>query len=304
MNKAILILGASGFIGRHLAQNFAAGGCDVIAATRSPAYFEHPHIRNLVSTFIRREDFLPLLQECDVVFHTASSSTPGSSAAQPQLDGNLRTTLALIEALQENSNPRVVFISSGGTLYGDTPAPVNENAMLHPRSYHAAGKIAAEYFLQAWAAQYAGDATLLRPSNVYGPGQLPKPGFGIIPTAFEKALNGTPLHVLGDGSAVRDYLHIDDFFELCLSIIGSEQRPGCRVFNVASETCLSLNALLDAIDCVTGHPLLRYYEPTRVIDIQRILLDNSAARHTYNWQPRVSINEGLAATWAWRRQRA
>lgn len=304
MSKAILVLGASGFIGRHLAQNFAADGHEVIAATRSPASFQHPRIRNLVSAFIQREEFLPLLHECDVVFHAASSSTPGSSAAQPQLDGNLRTTLALIEALQENSNPRVVFISSGGTLYGEASAPVNENAILHPRSYHAAGKIAAEYFLQAWAAQYSGDVTLLRPSNVYGPGQLPKPGFGIIPTAFEKALNGTPLHVLGDGNAIRDYLHIDDFFGLCQSITTSERRPGYRIFNAGSGIGLSVNALLDVIDCVSGHPLLRHYEPKRVFDIQCILLDNSAARRTYSWTPHVSIEDGLATTWAWWRQHA
>lgn len=302
MSQTILILGASGFIGRHLAQNFASAGYGVIAATRHDVSFEHPRIRNVVSDFVQCEEFLPLLHECDVVFHTASCSTPGSSAAQPQLDGNLRTTLALIEALQENANPRVVFISSGGTLYGETPTPVNERATLRPRSYHAAGKIAAEYFLKAWAAQYSGDVTLLRPSNVYGPGQLPKPGFGIIPTAFAKALNGTPLHILGDGSAVRDYIYIDDFSALCRSIIASEKQPGCRVFNVSSGVGLSLNALLDAIDSISGRPLMRQYESKRLIDIQKILLDSSAARSAYDWQPRISIEYGLAVTWAWQRQ--
>lgn len=299
--KTILILGAAGFIGRHLAEDLATDGYRIIAATRRPANFDHSQITNHVSTFIRRDDFQPVY-DCDVVIHAASSSTPASSTAQPQLDGNLRTTLALIEALQECPRPKVIFLSSGGTLYGNTPQPVDESAKLYPRSYHAAGKIAAEYFLQVWAAQYSGDLTILRPSNVYGPGQLPKPGFGIIPTAFANALKGTPLHVLGDGNSMRDYLYIDDLLQLCKLVTADSPQAGTRIFNAASGVTMILNTLLDTIDQTTGLPLSRHYEPERVVDIQHVLLNNDAVRHAYGWQPNTSIKNGLAMTWAWQRQ--
>ncbi len=302
MNGTVFVLGAGGFIGGALCRRLAIRGWAVLAGTRRPTDFDHPRIRNVIAPFGSAEDFRPWVAQCRMVVHAASHTTPSSSAALPQLDGNLRTTLALIEALQEYPEPRVVFLSSGGTLYGDTPRPVNEGAKLHPRSYHAAGKIAAEYFLQAWAVQYSGDVTILRPSNIYGPGQLPKSGFGIIPAAFERALDGAPLSVLGDGGSVRDYLYIEDFVRLCELIFSAGRRPGARVLNAASGRGLPLNALLDAIDHVTGRPLLRHYESARVFDVQRILLDNGTVSRDYGWEPYVSIEDGLRAAWAWRLQ--
>ena len=299
--KRIFILGADGFIGRRLAEYLAASGHAVVAATRRPARFTHSAIESEVCAFSHRNDFT-LLHSCDTVIHAASSSTPGSSAAQPQLDGNLRTTLALIEALQRPPKPRVVYLSSGGTLYGEAVGEVDESAPLQPNSYHAAGKIAAEYFLRAWATQYSGDLVILRPSNVYGPGQQPRPGFGIIPTAFASAITGTPIHVLGDGGSIRDYLYIDDLLSLCDAIVRERPETAVRVLNAASGIGITLNVLLDAIDRVTGRPVSRIYEPKRSIDLGCVRLDNTAACHRYRWRPRISIGDGLVRTWAWQQQ--
>lgn len=302
MNMTVLVLGAAGFIGRHLVETLAADGLQVLAATRQPAQFRNPAIVNVVSPFIAADEFLPLVSRCQAVVHAAASSTPGSSAAQPQLDGNLRTTLALIEALQEHAAAKVVFLSSGGTVYGNTPVAVTETAPLQPRSYHAAGKIAAEFFLGAWARQYSGALTILRPSNVYGPGQPLRAGFGIIPTAFERALQGTPLQVLGDGSAQRDYLYIDDLVQLLRLLIAAPRAAGIDCFNVASGTVLSLNALLDLVDRVTGKPLLRSYDAARRVDVNRVLLDAAAVRAAFGWAPQMDIEQGLRLAWAWRQQ--
>lgn len=299
--KRVFILGADGFIGRNLAEYLAATGHAVVAATRRPAHFDHREIESKVSAFTHRDDFM-LLHSCDTVIHAASSSTPGSSAAQPQLDGNLRPTLALIEALQQPPKPRVVYLSSGGTLYGETVSAVSESAPLQPSSYHAAGKIAAEYFLRAWATRYSGDLVILRPSNVYGPGQLPRPGFGIIPTAFASAITGTPMHVLGDGSSIRDYLYIGDLLRLCNRIVHKSPEAAVQVLNASSGVGITLDALLDAIDRVTGHPVSRMYGPKRAIDLACVRLDNTAARRMYRWRPRTPIEEGLAKTWAWQQQ--
>jgi UDP-glucose 4-epimerase len=163
MSDAILVLGAAGFIGRHLAESFAASGNAVIAATRKSATFTHSNISNVVAPFDESGHFTPLLARCRCVIHAASISTPGSSAAKPQLDGNLRTTLALIEALQDVPSRRLLFLSSGGTLYGDREDPAHEDDPLRPRSYHGAGKAAAEHFIHAWATQYGGTAVVLRP---------------------------------------------------------------------------------------------------------------------------------------------
>lgn len=299
MNNAIFILGAGGFIGRNLASRLAAGGYDVVAATREPVTFDHPRVHNVVSSWDDRSQFAKWLPSCRAVFHVASSSTPGSSAAQPQLDGNLRTTLALIEALQDSSDRRLLFLSSAGTLYGDRDDPARESDPLRPRSYHGAGKAAAELFLSAWATQFGGTAILLRPSNVYGPGQPARRGFGIIPTAFDCVISGQPLSIWGDGSMVRDFLYVDDLITLCETALRVPINDGVHVFNAAYGKGVSLNDLLDQIDTVTGHPVVRIYASTRPVDIRSITIDATAAQMAFNWSPSVSLEEGLRRTWQW-----
>lgn len=299
MRNSILVLGGGGFIGRHLCERFAADGHDVVAATRRPTTFQHPGIRNAAAPYDDASQFQDLVSRCDAVVHAASASTPGSSAAQPQLDGNLRTTLALIEALQDHPAHRLLYPSSGGTLYGDRRKPAHEDDPLRPRSYHGAGKAAAEHFIHAWATQYAGSAVLLRPSNVYGPGQPPGRGFGIIPTAFDCTLRGVPLTVWRDGTTLRDYLYIDDFVALCSAVTEAAPQPGSQVFNAASGHAIPLTALLDRIDAVTGIPVQRVHAVARPVDVRSIAIDNTAARQAFGWHPATTLEQGLQRTWQW-----
>ncbi|MDG6347840.1 NAD-dependent epimerase/dehydratase family protein [Luteimonas sp. 8-5] len=298
MSSSILVLGASGFIGRHLCESIAKSGNPVIAATRSQAIFRQPGISNVVAPFDDPSHFSALLDGCDAVIHAASRSTPVSSAAQPQLDGNLKTTLALIEALQYAPSCRVIFLSSGGTLYGDRADPAREIDPLRPRSYHGAGKAAAEHFFHAWATQYDGTAILLRPSNIYGPGQSARNGFGIIPTAFDCALHAKPLTIF-DGESVRDYLYIDDFVALCHRALVTPIDRGAQVFNAASGEGISLDTLVDHIDAVTGQTIERVYQPSRLVDIHTIVADPTAAKSQFDWFPSTSLEEGLRQTWHW-----
>ena len=301
MNDAILVLGASGFIGRHLSETFAAAGNAVIAATRQASPFAHPGIVNVVAAFDAPEHFTPLLRRCRWVIHSASTSTPGSSAADPlaELD-TLRPTLALLRALQDEATRRpLLYLSSGGTLYGDRAGTsAQELDALLPHSYHGAGKAAAEVFIRAWAEQYDGTAVVLRPSNVFGPGQSPRPGFGIIPTAFGRALDGEAITIWGDGGAVRDYLHVDDLCALCHAVV-ARQTGGLHTFNAARGAGIDVTGLLDLIDAVTGRPLQRVYATDRAMDIRHIVPDNAAARAAFDWQPRVTLHEGLQQTWRW-----
>jgi UDP-glucose 4-epimerase len=297
-NDAIFLLGAGGFIGQHLARRFADAGVPVIAATRHPVAFDHSHIRNVVAPWDDREQFAQWLPQCRAIVHAASSSTPASSAAKPQLDGNLSTTQAMIEALQDTPACRLLFLSSAGTLYGDRDAPAREDDPLRPRSYHGAGKAAAEHFLHAWATQYGGTAVLLRPSNVYGPGQPAQRGFGIIPAALDCALRGTPLTIF-DGSTVRDYLYVDDFLALCEATLEQPLDVGAHVFNAAFGEGVSLDALIDRIDAVTGRTIERRYTPARRVDIHTITADTTAARATFQWSPAIALDEGLRRTWQW-----
>lgn len=299
----VLVLGASGFIGRQLCESLAAGGVDVIGATRRPSKFRSERIRNVYGTFDTCHQFSVLLAECAAVVHTASSSTPSSSAGDPlsELNANLQPTLALLDALQSHPDIPLVYVSSGGTLYGDQtrPPPYGEALPPAPRSFYGATKASAELFISAWSAQCGGSATILRPSNVYGPGQYARKGFGVIPTAFQCVANGTPFPVIGDGSSVRDYLYIDDFINACKSALDIGYLNGVTIYNVACGEGVSLNRLLDAIDEVTGLPLHRIPSAVRAVDVKEVALDCDSIHRGLGWRARTSLNKGLEQTWRW-----
>ena len=302
MSDAILLLGASGFVGQALAPALASSGRKVIAVSRSPALMAAENIEFVTGDFTSPEEIAPLLERCASVIHLASATTPGVSASKPllELNANLRLTLALLESLQDRPTCQLLYLSSGGTLYGDAgTSPAAEHLRINPKSYYGAGKAASEHFITAWSHQHNGAATILRPSNLYGPGQTTRQGFGIIPTAFDAVRSGKPLNVWGDGEAVRDYLYIDDFISLCMASIGTPMPPGTRVLNAASGQGTSLNELFTAIETVTGAPLPRRYISGRPVDVTRIVLDADEARKCYEWSASTTLNEGLAQAWHW-----
>lgn len=206
----VLLLGGGDFIGQATAKRLASGSNVHILARQhtlpaTPAI--HTHTGDLSDPAILNT----LLPQCGTVLHLASSTTPGSSAntASDELD-NLRPTLNLLDRLHNQKNIHLIFVSSGGTVFGNPPhIPVNEDAPLAPRSYHGAGKMALKGFFQAFRA--AGNTvTILRPSNAYYPGQDLRRGFGFDRTVLEHARNGSPLEIWGDGEAIRDFIYVEE----------------------------------------------------------------------------------------------
>jgi UDP-glucose 4-epimerase len=302
MSERILVLGAGGFIGQHLVRALARQGELVIAASRSKIDFDLPNVETVIAELREPKDFVPLIARSRAVAHVASTSTPGTSAARPlhELVDNLQPVAALLQVLQDHSGVDLLYLSSGGSLYTSTgDIAADEATCVRPQSYHGAGKIAAEYFISAWCNQYSGRATILRPSNVYGPGQLERAGFGIVPTALGKIKRNETLHIWGDGSAVRDYLYIDDLVELITTILARQMPVGAHIVNACSGVGASLNELFAAMEDVTGRPLRRSYEAGRAVDAVRVVMDPTLANHEYGCSPATPLHEGLERTWAW-----
>ena len=302
MAEPILLIGAGGFVGRRLLEAMVRNGEDVIAVSRSPLIAPEDNVEVHVRELREPDDFAALLDRVRAVVHVASTTTPGSSAGKPvlELEGNLKPTLALLEAMQSRPHLPLVYASSGGALRSRPGiGPQDESGAFHSQSYHGAGKIAAEQFIEAWCHQCSSNAIVFRPSNLYGPGQNERPGFGIIPTAFSKLAQGHVLQVWGDGSAKRDYLYIDDFSSLVMSALRTRGISGFNVFNACSGSSVDLNSLFSAIEQVTGLTLHRRHDAARAVDVPDAHLLPTRASTIFNWKPEVDLMDGLERTWRW-----
>ena len=295
--RKVLVVGAAGFIGQHLVRALAAGGVSVIAQVQQRQGDFGPGVPIVTADTAAQT----LLQGCDAVAWLASGTTPAGSASDPLLElrSNLAPLLKLLQTLQSRPDCHLLYVSSGGTLYGDVDRPAAESLAAHPRSYYAAGKAAAEHFIEAWCQQHSGTATALRPSNVYGPGQTLHGGFGVIPAAMGCLLRDAPMTLWGDGESLRDYLYIDDFIAACMAVLQRPPPQGLRVFNVCSGQATSLQQLLALIEQVAERTLQREQHPERAVDLRRVLLDGTRIRETLGWAPRTSLQTGLRHTWRW-----
>lgn len=299
MSRAgILLLGGTGFIGRALARRLADAGREVRVLARHLPAQKLAGVEYRGGSMDDAGTAAELLAECGTVVHLASGTTPGSSARSPvaELEANLGPMLRFLEHARERAPERLVFVSSGGTLYdGAGPAPPSEGMPPAARSYYGAGKIALEAFLHAFAADAGCRVTALRPSNVYGPGQDLRRGFGFVRAATEGALTGRPLEIWGDGSAVRDFLYIDDMVDACLRALGSD-RPWA-VYNVGSGVGHTLNEVVTLLEEVCGRRIELHYRPARGVDMPHVRLDVSLIAGELGWRPAVALEEGLRRTW-------
>lgn len=302
MSKAngILVLGGSGFVGQSLLPHLPT---PVYVIARRALSNLPAGVQAFQTSLDDIQTLKKILPKCRWLVHLASDSTPGVSARKPlfEAEHNITPNLRLVELLQNFPHVKLLYLSSGGAVYGNPgDTPVQEQTSLHPLSYYAAGKIAMEAFVAALVQQSPRYAVILRPSNFYGPGQTYRPGFGVIPTILEYQHLGKPLHIWGDGKNVRDYLFIEDFVKLCLLLLQQNTlEPGTQVYNVGAERGYSLNQLCKLLEKVTGQAVLREYHPARAVDVQHIVLDTSRIKSACGWQAHTSLPKGLEKTWRW-----
>lgn len=291
---AILLVGGAGFIGRSLAARLVEHGKEVHVLSRSLAG-ELP--AGVVAHQGDQGDpdvVAPLLARCTEVFHLATSTTPVDTVWRPAMEAevNLLPALRFLECAQRFPANRYLYVSTGGALYGDAELAA-EQTPLAPLSYHGAGKLALESFFGVFGQRHPGRLSILRPSNVYGPGQGLRPGFGAVRTLLERAMDGDRVTIYGDGGAVRDYLYIDDLVSACLCALSGP----VGIYNIGAGRGTSLNTLVALVERVSGRHLKIEHQPPRSSDVKRIVLDVDRARKLLGWRAEVDLETGVLRAW-------
>jgi UDP-glucose 4-epimerase len=225
------------------------------------------------------------------VVYAAGTAKPAESNFDPVSDAvrNLEPLLAVLSACRSRDINGFTFLSSGGAIYGpDAPVPTSEEAPLWPISSYGVMKIAAERYVAMYARQVGFAADLLRCANVFGPGEPTAGSQGLIGIARANLLAGRPITVFGDGSARRDYIHVDELSDVVVRL--AEKPEGLRVLNVGSGDATSIADIIDALSRAHGVEAVLDHRPARPSDSPVAQLDVSRLRTVLEFRPRATAD--------------
>ncbi|MCP4421396.1 MAG: NAD-dependent epimerase/dehydratase family protein [Chloroflexi bacterium] len=305
MSRA-LVVGGNGFIGSHLVNSLVETGWDVAVLHKyeQPRYAKMPEQVDFVRGDLTQESLLrEAVDGRDVVFHLLWTTTAIHELANkdPAADvqANLIPSIQLIEACREAKVGRLIFTSSGGTVYGRSQQiPISENHPKNPVNAYGVSKLAVENYLQLFHHLHGLDYAVFRPSVPYGPYQNPLARQGAVAVFLYRVAKGLPLTIWGDGSVTRDYFYISDLVD-GLILGGTQPLTDELVFNIGGAEEVSLNQLIAYVEEVVGNKAIVEYTPARKFDAPRVVLDTTLAQTRLGWQPKVSMQEGLSKTWKW-----
>lgn len=300
-----LIFGGGGFLGSHL--------CDALLAEgHAVRIFDRPNLKRYrvfsadediewtEGDFANQEDVALAIPGCDIIYHMVSTTLPKSSNDNPvyDIETNVVSTLHLLDVARKADVRKIIFISSGGTVYGiPNSIPIKEDHPTNPICSYGISKLTIEKYLNLYYTLYGLDYSILRLANPYGERQRTSIAQGAVAVFLHKALRTETIEIWGDGSVVRDYIFVNDATNAMVKTLAFNGEN--RLFNIGSGQGLSLNNILEAIEDVLGKPVSRSYVKGRALDVPASVLDIGLAKEKLMWGPRVDFREGLKRTTLW-----
>ena len=294
-----IVTGGAGFIGSHVVDALVARGDEVLVLDDlSRGKQENLSAQaELVVADIREptavaEAFAAVRPEA--CLHLAAQADVRVSVTRPDFDCevNVLGTIRLLEAAREHGT-RLVFASTGGAIYGECAEPASETAARAPLSPYGASKLAGEEYLATYNRLYGSAHTALRFGNVYGPRQDPHGEAGVVAIFLGRLARGETPHIFGDGTQERDYIYVADVAEVTLAAL--ERQAG--VFNVGTGVATSVLELFEVCRRASGVDVEPVFDPPRLGELQRSVLDAGLAERELGFRARTSFDDGIAATW-------
>jgi UDP-glucose 4-epimerase len=298
----ILVTGGAGFIGSHVVDAYLAAGHQVAvldnfstgrAENVNPAAAvyrvdvrDQEQVREAIAGF-----------KPEVVNHHAAQSEVPRSVADPAYDAHVNIVggLNVLKACAESSVDKVIFSSTGGALYGEPDVvPADEDHPIRPLSPYGTGKYAFEQYLGTFERTFGLRFTVLRYANVFGARQDFHAEEGRVVAIFAgRMLESRPLTIDGDGDQSRDMIHVGD---VAMANLAALEGGSGGTFHVSTGIAVTVNDLFRKLALLTGYKQPPNFGPPRKGDVYRIALDNTRARKTLGWEPRISLEEGLSLT--------
>lgn len=270
----VAVLGAGGFLGSSIVRELVARGHSVVAFWRHPRA-DIAALKGVESVVGDLRDVWMLekaFDGCNMVYHFASSTYPSRFFTDPasEFAEAVQPLLVTMETARRRGVSKFVFPSSGGTVYADSDQARTEDSRLDPHSPYAIFKLAAEQLLHHAARQGHFAVDVYRIGNPYGPGQIARPGQGVLPHWIDALRRDSPIRIFGDGTSERDYIYIDDVCKLMA--VSCESLDESGTYNVGTGAPVSLNSLVSLIQEITKQSITVDYAPTRDSDIRSIAL--------------------------------
>lgn len=294
----ILLLGGQGFIGQNLSLKLLEEGHEVIVLERkvNPERVI-PNIKYVEGDFLNKETYEDYLNGVDVVYHMISTTNANNSNNEMERDvkENVIGTINLLDSCVDKQIKKVIFISSGGTVYGNPQeVPIKETHPTNPICSYGITKLTIEKYLSLYNHLYGLDYTVIRLANPYGPYHQNLTQ-GLINVIISKSINDEALEIWGDGKVERDYIYIDDAVN-ALSI-AKDKTTEDKVFNIGSGQSHSICDIINEVEKIAGKGIIKSFKEARSQDVPVNVLDITLAKQILGWEPKIGLEEGITNTY-------
>ncbi|MEN5297748.1 NAD-dependent epimerase/dehydratase family protein [Brucella sp. TWI559] len=290
----VLVFGGSGFIGTHLCKQLLQDGYEVSVFSRSLPTQIDSRIEYIRGDFSEAMSVQNAVIGYDYVFHLIHGTNPPSINADivGDIHRTIIPTLSLLEACSVNSIKKIVFLSSGGTVYGNNGMIASrESDPTLPINAYGAHKLLIENYFRIYAGSKNLNYNIIRLSNPYGLFQSINKGVGLVAAVINSIKTGSPLNIYGDGEIQRDFIYISDAVRAMSAVL--EYSGGSKIFNVGIGKGRSIMDVIYSVEEAMNQKVIKNYLPPRQIDVSKSILDVSLARTELNWQPEVELEEGI-----------
>ena len=290
----VVVTGGAGFIGSHVVETLLAQGREPVVLDN----FASGNAANLPpGVRVIQEDVADpavalLIADLgpDAIIHAAAQVSVPRSMAEPDRDRvvNLVGTAHVIAGAQRSGRCRLIFLSTGGGIYGETQRSATESSLPQPKSFYSIHKYAAERYLELSGVSYA----TARIANVYGPRQRSDLEGGVVAIFAERLLGRQPITLFGSGEQRRDFVHVQDVVMALLTMLDADKEG---VWNVGTGRATSINELHSVMERVLGPSVGFRRKPARSGDVFSSCLAIGKIASDLGWRPTVSLEQGIAA---------